>query len=570
MPQVPRVREQSVALRPVSGVRVSTDAPLEAFGGGAAVAGVERATQGVVGVFDKIVQDEKRRADQVSVLEADQKLSALETRLLHDPEAGALNKRGKDAFGLPETVMGDFGKGVEEIEAELGNDDQRMAFRRMVVQRQSDIDRNLQRHVSGEMRRHDDQTTESYLANERDAAAANYKDDDRVAMAIGRQRAAVVDHAQRNGLPEEYIKQKTAEVTSQTLSTVVTRMVSDGDDLAAKKYYETNRDLFTGRDQERLVGVLEEASLRGESQRNTDAIVAKAPTMTAALEEARKIEEPKLRDETTRRVREFYGLKKQAEEEARAEQFQYAANVLEQTGGNRDQIPADVWMNLSLSERNAIDARAKQLREGIPPTTDWGTYYELKTLASDASTRAGFLKTNLIEHRHKLGDAEFKDLVNLQAQLRRGDDSAETELMGYRTTQQIVSQALGQAGIDASPKPGSKDAARLASFARQVDEQIVEIQERTGKKATTEERQRIVDNLMVKGAVERGWLWDTRKPVFEAEPGDEIEVQYEDVPAREKSYIEAALKARGLPVDERTVTEMYRRKIQRVSQNGAQ
>src|SRR5205085_9493776 len=114
---------------------------------------------------------------------------------------------------------------------------------------------------------------------------------------------------------------------------------------------------------------------------------------------------------------------------------------------------------------------AKQKAKGDPIETNWTTYYDLLSLASTDETKDKFLSTNLLRYRGQLGDTEFKQVVELQSGLRRGDDKAEAKLAGIRTTQQVLASSLKAVGIDPNAKAGTPDAELVNSFGRAVDQE---------------------------------------------------------------------------------------------------
>lgn len=566
MPVVPRYSEPQVREQGLPGVRITPSAPIEAFGGGDAVAGVFKAAQGAGDVMQKYAAEEKKKADQLAVLDADKKLSEMETRLLYDPQMGALNKKGRDSFGLPDQVMGEFGKGVQEIEKSLNNDEQRMQFRRSAISRQVDIDRQIQKHVSGEIRQYDSTVTESYLANERDAASANYHDPERVGMSIARQRAALLDHANRNGLPPEWVNLKVTESASKTHTGVISRMLANGEDLAAKQYYDANRESISGADATHLEKSLEEGTLRGESQRQSDAIMNRGLPMADSLKAAKAIKDPKVRDAVVSRVEHEFSARQAAERQDREDAYKTVWTTLEQT---KEMPPNDAnWAKLNPSEKHSIETRLAQLKAGLPRVTDPNTYYELYTLASSPVTRDQFLQMNLMEKHPKLSDQDFQEIVKLQSQLRKGDAQADLKLDGYRTNAQIVDGTLAQAGFDTTPKPGSDDATQVNQFRKTVDDKVVALQKSTGRPATNKEVQEIVDGLIIEGRVSGTGLFgffQTKRRVFQQQPGEQLEFEAKDIPAAERSKIESALRQRGVPVTDERVSQLYAAKMRKSS-----
>lgn len=267
MPTVPTYGDRRVREAPLPQVQPGPAAPAEAFGGGPGAARVISAGMGLAETALKIQEEEKRKADQLLVLDADSRLSSLETSLQYDPKTGAMTRRGKDALALPDEVKTSWDKGVEGIARGLKNDAQRMAFRERVSSRWASVNNNIQRHVADQISAYDNDTTKSFLENERNAAALNYLDDQRVALAKSRQAAAIQEHARRNGLPPEMVQARAAEAVSGTNVVVIERMVDNGDYQRAKEYFEANKDQFTAQDAvmaERRVraGVLQDRKLR--------------------------------------------------------------------------------------------------------------------------------------------------------------------------------------------------------------------------------------------------------------------------------------------------------------------
>jgi hypothetical protein len=196
-------------------------------------------------VGSALYEDELLRQDQVATLEADRKLSDVENKLLYDPKDGALTKRGKDAFGLPDTVGAAYDKSTDDVRQGLTNDRQRVAFDRMVAARRKDINSTLSRHVFKEMQAFDDTETENYLKNSVDAAVNNYNDPTRIQTEVDRQRAAVVDYASRHGLGPEYVKQKIGASVSSTHYNVIGRFIARGEDQSASEYFKKFGDEIT-------------------------------------------------------------------------------------------------------------------------------------------------------------------------------------------------------------------------------------------------------------------------------------------------------------------------------------
>ena len=67
------------------------------------------------GQLSKIVEEHQRRADEVSLIDADSKLADATNQLLYDPQSGALTKRGKDAIYAQDGAQEAWRKTVNEV-----------------------------------------------------------------------------------------------------------------------------------------------------------------------------------------------------------------------------------------------------------------------------------------------------------------------------------------------------------------------------------------------------------------------------------------------------------------------
>jgi hypothetical protein len=135
-------------------------------------------------------QDELLRQDQVAFLEGDRKMSAWENDALYNPQTGALSKRGKDAFAVPDEVGKAYDDYTQEVRKGLTTDRQRVAFDKAAASRRGDIDKTLAKHVFTEARKFEDTETENYVATAKQSAVNNYQDSARVDLEIARGSAA--------------------------------------------------------------------------------------------------------------------------------------------------------------------------------------------------------------------------------------------------------------------------------------------------------------------------------------------------------------------------------------------
>lgn len=558
MPRVPGYSRQ-IQEGGLPNARFTPSSNIESFGGG-------QSFQQVTNAASQFIQNKMQEADDIATTEAYANAVKVKNDLIYNPETGAMTRTGKNAIGSVESYTDQYNSELDNIGKGLANDRQRMAFNKIRLQQTSELYSTLQRHEFQEHAKYDQETTKTAITVSMDDAIKNYQSPGKISESIATQIDAIERHGQRSGLPPETIKQQKQRAVSATHSGIIGRMLDNGQDQLAKAYYEEAKKGITGEDASKIEKSLEVGTLRGESQRKTDDIIEKNLSLSDSLEIARDINDPELRDSVVSRIKERFSEQKAVQDQQKLARYQQAANILEDTK-DKDQIPANIWANLTLSERNALDSRAKQLASGEPVSTDWKIYYDLKTAASFEGTRNKFLRENLLQYRSKLAEGEFKELINLQSSIRSGQQKAIDSLSGYRTTTMIVNDTLNDIGIDPTPKQGSKDAEKVALLKRRVDQEIADYAERNnGKKPSNQEIQGILDNLVVKGEVDK-FFYNPNKFLFEVEEGDIFLIDAKDIPRTERLKIEEALRVNNMPVTEDIVIDLYNRKIQRTLDN---
>ncbi len=555
MPVVPTNNREPVQLQALPGVSTAAKAPIESFGGGSGLAQQGQATANLGGAVADLAQAETNRANDARILEERRALNEWEYSNLYDPEKGALNKRGKNALGVHEELAVSIKKFGEERMANLSNDTQKNAFQKMILARTEDVRQKTSRHVAVQTEAIDQSEYEASIESSKERAALDPQNNAILEGVVIRNQIA--QRAERMGWGEELKKQELSRHESDMHYRAVGGMMASNKDMEAKAYFDKVQNRLDPDIKAKLQEQLQVSSIRGESMRRTDELVKTSGTMTEALAKTKDIKDPELRDATVARVRDHYSMQKQAETMQQDEIFEKSAKTLEETK-NKDAIPPSDWLAMNNSQRSSLDSRFAQIVGSKQVVTNWEKYYDLKRLGASAATRDQFLKENMMKYRHLLGDAEFKELTNMQVDLAKGDANADRLLAGFRSTDKILIDTLEPLGFKTNPRPGTAAADRMALFRRALDERIIEYQETNSKKASSVEVQRLVDEMVVKGRTQRGMLWDTEKFAFELSAGEPFEVEnVQEVPRAARTEIEQSLARQRLPVSETNILRMY-------------
>jgi len=553
MPTVQRYGERKVGTAPIPGVRkTAADTPASLGAGvGAAMAGVgAQVAQIGVQQFAELQAHERERADDVALMDAKNQLARWETDRLYDPETGALAQKGKNALGLPETLDAELATLTGEIEQRL-NARQRDKFAKVKGDAGLNLHATIQRHIFGQIQAYEGEELQARIENGQSLAIANAMDPRRVGVELNSVIDDVKKSAPRLGLGPEQVKAQVEKITSATHVGVIERLLTNEQTNAAQIYFEETKGQIAGDAMARVEKGLEEGTLRGDSQKQADAIIAKGGTLTEQRAAVKAIEDPKLRDEVQQRVEHEAAVQEKITRDTDEATLTSAYNTIDQSHDVRA-IPPATWAALPGNSRAALRAYAEHAAKGTPVETDLPTYYALmQQAAEDPET---FVGQNLLNYKHKLDEVEFKQIAGLQLSIRSGDRAkADKGLDDFRTETSVINDALSIAGIE--PTPADKDTAgkaRVARFRGLVADEVRRVQDVTKKKATNDDLEAIAQRILAREITDKGWFWDSTRSLATA--------AIADVPPADRTQIEDALRRHGQPLNDDTVLDVWLKK----------
>lgn len=507
--------------------------------------------------MSEIAREEREKADQVALLEAENRLSEWEQKRLYDPETGALGVKGKAAMSLPDDLRTEFDQLAGTIEQELATDAQRLAFTQARTRRLSNLDLTIRRHVFREMEAHEAKEVGAAVINHLNDGIANALDPRRVGVEL--QAGIDVIRAHPMGAGPEELQQRIDDFTTKMHDGVITRLLANDQARSAQVYFEETREQISGDAIARIEKALEAGGLRKEAQVQADAIVRAGGTLTEQREKARLIEQPELRDAVMQRIEHEASIRERETRQAEEDQLRTAYDLVDRYQ-DVAAIPPATWAELSGAARSSLRGYARNLAQGIPVETDFGTYYSLMRQA--AEDPQAFSTRNLLEARGKLDDGDFKQLAGLQLSIRNGDRAkANADLNGFRTTNAIVNDTLSLFGVDPAAKPGTEEGRAIAQLQRMLDQRIEQFAQSTGKQPNNSDIQTMLDALL-STTVETPGSWWNIFPGGKAGPWGKdskrlIDLTISDVPRAERKLIEEALRGAGRPVSDATILDLY-------------
>jgi len=547
MPTVPTYGNERVSESALPSVRFSVPNDIEAFGGGS--------TQKTINTALSILQEEKRKADDVATTEAYSKLSRLKNDLIYNPKDGLNTRQGKNAFGAFDEFGSRFDKGADEIEKSLSNEDQKLMFRKMKLKEKTEFDGGVQRHVYQESVRFDNETTKSALSASLDDAVKNYQSPGKIQESIQLQKALIQANADRNGLPQEQLKAQLVEVESQTHKSVINRMLANGQDILAKEYFNGIKKKVTGSDSTEIERSLQTGTIKGESQRQTDRIMSSAGTVTEALAEARKIQDSDIRDSVVNRVKSRFAELKALEKKELDESYLQATEYLKTNSSSQpiDVIPPSLFSKLTADQKRALYSY------NIPGTDDansWVSFLELSPQEMATLSLSDFQT----QYWAGLNQEHRKQATDLWNTAKKNTDDAK--LNGLLSDKARIKNTLISTGLYDVQTKGRRDKVRLIQFENAVDKQFQDFERSKGRKPYPEETQKMIDDLITKKVfVEDAvfMFFDKEKRIVELSESDRNEayVPMKDIPQTAIDRIKGMAKQRGVALTKDKIQKIY-------------
>lgn len=568
MPTVPRQQRQ-VALDALPGARLTAAETPESLGArpndpiAAALEGVGAKTAALgEQLFGQAVDEEKKRADQIAVLNADNSLAAWTNKRVYDPNSGALTATGPDAFGLPEQINDEFTTQADTIAAGLTTPEQKMAFNRIRTDRQIELSGTIYKHVYAETQQYHAKEVDSAIDNNKNAAMAQADDPRAVSVAIDRSAAAIGTLK----LGPEETKKQTDAARSAILVGVIETQLSQNKVTAAQSYFDETKSLINGDQINRIEKALKEGTIRKQAQDQADEIIKAGGTLTEQRDKARALTDKGFDADVRDRAMEYIEHNNAVNDKAKRDDLEAAStsafNLLDRSRGDLRTIPSTAWESFPGSIKASLRAYSEKLAKGEPVETDWSTWTKL--MGQAGTDPAAFANINMMQYRGRLSDEKFSQLTEVQLSIRN-KEASRADVGDFQSREHLVSTTLDSYGIETrESKQTPEQRKAIGELYRLLDQRTATQAALTGKKPTNQDVQSALDQILstsldVKGSWWNFWprngaFFDSTKP-FLGKDGTTITIG--DVPQVERTQIEAALRRKGRPVNDTTVLDLF-------------
>ncbi len=544
MPRIPVATEQQ-ELRAAPNAQQSPQASAAAFGTqGRQLQNFGNALEGAASTGFNIAKDMQDRENADMLFRAE---TALRTDYMAF-ENGIREKRGQNAWGVTAEADGWFKEAERKYSEGLGNDLQRRLFAQQVGKLRGQAVDSISGYEAAQRRESLVESAQASITSSINLAAANANDPAAVAATKGEVLKRTQVLASINGWSPELRAAKESEVLTNLHKQVIGAMV-DSNPAGAKAYFETNREEISGGQRMVIDKALREGSLKTIAQEAADALMAMGDTEAAALEYARSQYSGDEESAVVAEIKTRYAEQTVAREREQKTAADDAFGIYARTG-RISAIPAETLARMDGRTLLALRKDAETQAAGTTVKTDWDTYYALRRQALDEPEK--FARRDLRAEFPKLGKTEREGLIDLQTKISKPEEFKEAQ-----TFTQQLGQYHNQLGLNRA-----NQAEKRGLFDRVATDAIQSEEKARGKRLTYEERQKLLDRLVVDGEIEgSGMLRDDRGRLFEFQGREDVSKFTPRVPRDERGKIEAALKRAGRPVTDAEVTRLYKKKM---------
>lgn len=558
MAKVRTYEEGQIQAAPLPASRFSPSATGDSFGGGKAKdlkelgAGLQSLGEGagkLAAVYQAQSNDRKDKAIVRDTLnQADSDLRTFEGEM-NRPEN---REKALDAYATSQKAMTDLRK---KYAASLKNDRQRDLFTASFdAQMNGVLDRSyaLQERSRLEFEKLTrDAQNQSAVEN---AVAARTD-----ANAIKNSEVTIVANTNANtiGLPKD-VRQKAVSEARHNLHASVLSALTLDDPRAAQGYLKTNWDKFNPAAREALKKDLDDKAFDWTVRTDAAKLVGAGLNDQQIEEELGKIQDPKKAEAMRREVKVKLEERQIAREiQTKENSYSMWQNVI--GGGD---IP---YGRVSGTEIKAMENYKRAALKGFAQDSDRATLISLGRLSDqelkeiDEVTMAGY--------GEKLSKSDFDAFFGRYRDLRRSNEIGleGDKLSQIRSDSAMVTDALTALGIDPqlekkggflgigagkkNPVEKAADQKIINDLSRSFEREINDQEKAKGRKLAPEEKQTILDSLLIKGK--------NKKFVFQSADVDEKNFSIKDIPLNLQQQMQAAFAMRKIPATPENIKTYY-------------
>lgn len=524
-----------------------------------------QAMQRAGGEIGRIAMEEAQKANQVRI---DDGLTQY-VKAATDLEVEALQLQGRNALERPDgkALPDEYGekanKAAEAIEASLGNQMQREAFRQRVAQLQGQFHKKLTLHMVAAQKDYAREQRQATLDTAVYRGGVLWGDATAVQQSADTIRLTVEQQLKDDGLHgDEKIRESRMIAALTPLHAAVLNGMVDGNRIdLARDYYKNNSASMSLQARDNAMKVIEAGDFEARTQDQADSLFARHKgNISAALAEARTKLSGKEEDAVVSRLKTYDAERVALRERGQRDAADQAWQLVSQ--GKR--VPPSILA--AMDGRDAIAVR-KVLTEGTPVKTDVGKWLEFTNLPP--ATLATLTPQQLMrDYRPYFSDADLRnaDQMIQAAKGLRGGKPNQDGLQLMTTADLLKRTATELKILPASGKPDENEQNRYLAFTDRMQVRVNQWEATNGKKASPEVLRTLLDEEKLNVVRYDEWGTDKDRPYVSLTPdqqakayvtvGDE-EIKLSAIPMRRRAQIVEALQAKGQPVTEAEIARLW-------------
>jgi soluble lytic murein transglycosylase-like protein len=189
--------------------------------------------------FGETIQKEQ---DASAIFAARRQLDDWERKTIYDPQAGAMSKKGADAFDLPKVIPEEFDKAASEIGKSLQGDRQRRAFEELATSRRAQVGDWAARHSTQQRQVYNEGQYNADIDSglNRAAMLASAGDFNTAKAEVGLMQTRTTGYLRSLGKSEEEIGVAVRNVASKANVTAINMLLEKDRPMEADKYLKDN------------------------------------------------------------------------------------------------------------------------------------------------------------------------------------------------------------------------------------------------------------------------------------------------------------------------------------------
>lgn len=300
MPKVGSVQTyepNQVSRKPLPGVRVSPNAPDEAFNVGASAQRLNAQTQQSLRQIQAVNDAYVKQADETIANQRDTIAAAAENKLRQDLKGMA----GSKAFGAKDQIDAEWSKVQAEALKDL-TPNQRAIVSPRLRARYDSLDQSVNLHMGAEIPKYQVGILDTSYKTAQEKAIQNYSNPQLVGESIVVQRNAIQQKAKILGYSPEQEAAEVVAMESQTNAGIINAMLADGKNEMANQQFKDTHNLILPEDRKPLQERIGKLILADQGEAKAIEILNTAKDDADAAAKAAKIEDESLRKETERQL----------------------------------------------------------------------------------------------------------------------------------------------------------------------------------------------------------------------------------------------------------------------------